>query len=114
MIRNGFYNGMGTLIRIGMGVLIIPVLIRVMGLETYGLWVFATATVGIVELAEMGLSVSTTYFVARDLAQNNRQSLSETLTISSLTVLVVATCGSFLLWVISGPLLQLTSGFNPT
>lgn len=112
MIKNGLYNGITSLLNIALGVLVIPVLIRTMGLDAYGLWIYATAVMGIVELAEMGLSVSTTYFVSKDLASQDSRSLSETLSIISGLVLIVATIGAVAVWLLATPLAYLATNLD--
>jgi Polysaccharide biosynthesis protein len=69
MLKNGFYNAAAGAVRVGLAILTIPVLIRLMGVEEYGLWALASAIVGIVTLAEAGLSTATTVFVSQDLGQ---------------------------------------------
>lgn len=113
MIKNGLYNGITSILNIALGILVIPVLIRMMGLDAYGLWIYATAVIGIVELAEMGLSVSTTFFVSRDLANRDNRSLSETLSIICGLVLIVATIGAVAVWLLAAPLAHLAANLDP-
>jgi O-antigen/teichoic acid export membrane protein len=113
MIKNGLYNGITSILNIALGILVIPVLIRTMGLDAYGLWIYATAVIGIVELAEMGLSVSTTYFVSKDLANRDSRSLSETLSIICGLVLIVATIGGVAVWLLAAPIAHLAANLNP-
>lgn len=70
MIKNGFYNVVGAVIRIGLTLLTIPLIIRLIGVEEYGLWTLVSTMIGIVGLAEAGLAVSTTVFLSRDLAND--------------------------------------------
>lgn len=98
MIKHGLYNFIGASFRLCVTVGTIPLLIRLIGLEEYGLWTIVSTVVAIVSLAEAGLSVSTTYFLSRDLADNDTVRISETLTVSFCSILLLATVASGILW----------------
>jgi O-antigen/teichoic acid export membrane protein len=98
MIKNGLYNLIGASFRLGLTVATIPLLIRLIGLEEYGLWTLVSTVVTIVTLAESGLSVSTTFFLSKDLGRQDKHDISKTLTISSCCILTLATLSSLLLW----------------
>lgn len=98
MLRNGLYNILSAVIRLGLAVVTIPLLIRIIGLETYGLWSFVSAIIALVALAEAGLSVTTTVFVSRDLAAENRLQLTQTLTVTGGGMLFLATAIAVILW----------------
>ncbi len=91
LLKNGFYNSVAGLIRIGLGILVIPVLIRTLGIEEYGLWTLASAVVVMVTLAEAGLSTTTTVFVSQDLGKKDVDGLSQTLTVTFGAMLILAT-----------------------
>lgn len=98
MLRNGFYNAAGAVISMILSLLTIPLLIRLIGLQDYGLWTLVTATIGIVGLAEAGLSVSTTVFLSRDLANHDVAGASQTLTVTTGAMFVIATIVGIGLW----------------
>jgi O-antigen/teichoic acid export membrane protein len=98
LLKNGFYNSVAGLIRIGLGILIIPVLIRILGIEEYGLWTLASAVVVMVTLAEAGLSTATTVFVSQDLGKKDIDNLSQTLTVTFGAMLILATLAAVALW----------------
>ncbi len=98
LLKNGFYNSVAGLIRIGLGILIIPVLIRTLGSEEYGLWTLASAVVVMVTLAEAGLSTATTVFVSQDLGKKDVDGLSQTLTVTFGAMLILATLAAVALW----------------
>lgn len=98
MLRNGFYNAVAGLIRMGLALLTIPLLIQFMGVETYGLWALVSAIVGLVSLAEAGLSTATTVFVSQDLGRNDQAGLSQTLTVTIGAMLSLATVATIALW----------------
>ncbi|MHC5830236.1 MAG: lipopolysaccharide biosynthesis protein, partial [Nostoc sp.] len=101
LLKNGFYNTVGGVVRIGLAVLTIPILIKMLGIEEYGLWTLAYAVVQVVNLAEAGLSVATTVFVSQDIdkedADNLSNSLSETLTVTFGGMLIFATLAAIAL-----------------
>lgn len=103
------YNAAGAIARVGIGLVAIPLLIRLIGVEEYGLWILVSAAVGILGLAEAGLSVSTTFFLSRDLAENDAASVSQTLTVSLGAMALLATAAALVLWFGSG----LWIGFFP-
>ncbi|WP_414585496.1 oligosaccharide flippase family protein [Scytonema sp. PCC 10023] len=98
-LKNGFYNAVGGVVRIGLAVLTIPVLIRILGVEEYGLWTLASAVMSMVGLAEGGLSTATTVFVSKDLATEDTDGLSQTLTITFGAMLILATLAAIALWI---------------
>lgn len=98
MLKNGFYNAGGALARVGIGLLAVPLLIRLIGVEEYGLWILVSAAVGVLSVAEAGLSVSTTYFLSRDLAEDDVAGVSQTLTVTFGGMVLLASAAALLLW----------------
>lgn len=98
MLRSGLYNVLSAVVRLSVGLLTVPLLIRIVGLETYGLWSLVSAVVAVVALAEAGLAITTTVFVARDLADQDRVGLAQTLTITIGGMALVATSIAVALW----------------
>jgi O-antigen/teichoic acid export membrane protein len=94
LLKNGLYNVIGLLISLGLSILTIPILIRLLGLEEYGLWVLVTTVIAIVGLAEAGLSVSTTVFLSRDLARSDFVGMGETLTVTFGGMLMIASAAA--------------------
>ncbi|MEQ9006624.1 MAG: oligosaccharide flippase family protein, partial [Ekhidna sp.] len=105
---------LGATIRMGLSVLTIPLFIRLIGVEEYGLWTLASSTVRIVSLAEVGLSVSTTVFLSRDLANDDTDSLSQTLTVTVGTMLLLATTAAITLWISAPKLVELFGSLEQT
>ncbi|MDZ7957618.1 MAG: oligosaccharide flippase family protein [Aulosira sp. DedQUE10] len=98
LLKNGLYNAAAGAIRIGLAILTIPILIRLIGVEEYGLWTLASAVVAMVTLAEAGLSTTTTVFVSQDLAREDTESLLQTLTVTIGAMLILATLAAIALW----------------
>jgi O-antigen/teichoic acid export membrane protein len=107
MLKNGLYNTAAGAIRIGLGVLTIPALIRLIGVENYGLWTLAYAVVGMVTLAEAGLSVATTVFVSQDVGKEDIDGLSQTLTVTFGAMLILSTIALFVLFFAAQPIVSL-------
>jgi O-antigen/teichoic acid export membrane protein len=113
MKRNGFYNIVGSLARLSIAFLSIPLLIRWIGVEEYGLWVLASTALGMVGIAEGGLSTSTTFFISRDIAAKNDLGLSETLSTVMTAMLLLATTASAGLSITAPSLVSLFSNLQP-
>jgi O-antigen/teichoic acid export membrane protein len=90
VLKNGFYNTIGGILRISLSLLSVPILIRILGIENYGLWTLASSVIGIITLAEGGLSVSTTFFLSQDIVNEDKKGISETLTATFLAILMLA------------------------
>jgi O-antigen/teichoic acid export membrane protein len=112
LLKNGIYNVLGGLARILLGIAMIPVLIRSLGMEEYGLWTLASSILGVVTLAEAGLSTATTVFVSQDLSKNDFDSLSETISVSSVAMFILATASSSLLYFSSGLIIHWYPGLS--
>ncbi|QIR39572.1 oligosaccharide flippase family protein [Tolypothrix sp. PCC 7910] len=97
MLKNGLYNVIPGLFRAGLSFISIPVLIRLMGLEEYGVWALVSSVLSFIVLAEAGLPVSATVFVSQDLAKKDEKGLSQTLTITVGAMLLLATFATLLL-----------------
>jgi O-antigen/teichoic acid export membrane protein len=98
MLRNGIYNVASAGIRAILTVITVPILIRLLGLDQYGLWVFISSTFNIIGLADIGLGVAAAVFVSRDLADADMVALAETLTIVIGAILIMATLAAVVLY----------------
>jgi O-antigen/teichoic acid export membrane protein len=102
VLRNGLYNAAGGIVRIGLAILAVPVLIRIIGIENYGVWTLASSIIGLATLAEGGLTVTTTFFLSKDIAHDDRVGVSETLTSTFVAILLFATIAASFLYFGSG------------
>jgi O-antigen/teichoic acid export membrane protein len=98
VLKNGFYNAAGGIFRLGLALLTIPVLIRIIGIENYGVWTLASSVIGLASLAEGGLTISTTFFLSQDISKDNRIGVSETLTATFAAMLLFATVAATVLY----------------
>jgi O-antigen/teichoic acid export membrane protein len=101
MLKNGIYNVVGALTRLILNFLTIPLLIRFIGVEEYGLWTLVSTVLIVAGLAEGGLSLSTTVFLSRDIANEDIEGISKTLTITATAMLGLGTVGALILWLAS-------------
>ncbi|BAZ05139.1 oligosaccharide flippase family protein [Calothrix sp. NIES-3974] len=113
LLRNGFYNTLAGVIRIGLGVLTIPLLIRIIGIEEYGLWTLAYTVIGIVTLAEAGLSVATTVFVSQDLGKDDFEGLSQTLTVTFGGMFILSSIAFLTLFFAAQPIVNFFPQLEP-
>jgi O-antigen/teichoic acid export membrane protein len=98
ILKNGTYNLVTGVIKASHAIITIPILIRVMGLEQYGVWSLICSILELFAIAEAGISVSTTVFLSRDIARNDKEGFSETLSTVYLLMLCVATLALLVLW----------------
>lgn len=113
MFKSGLYNTIGAVLRLGLGFLTAPLLIHLLGLNTYGIWALIWANIGVLGLGEAGFSVSSTVFVAKDVANKDYRGLSETLTIIMSIMLFLTTSFALLLWVSADFLITSFFGLKP-
>jgi O-antigen/teichoic acid export membrane protein len=106
LLRNGVYNLIGGAIRVALGIAVIPILIRSLGIEEYGLWTLASSVLGVVNLAEAGLSTATTVFLSQDLREKNPRNISETITVSLIIIFLLATIAGISLYLSSGAIVS--------
>jgi O-antigen/teichoic acid export membrane protein len=99
LVKHGIYNLSGAGVRIGLAILVIPVLVRVMGIGQYGLWSLASAIVGLLALADGGLSISITVFLSKELARTDDASAARTLCVVLIMSLVLTTATATFLWI---------------
>jgi O-antigen/teichoic acid export membrane protein len=102
MLRVGFYNLAGALVRLGFAAISIPILLRALGADVYGLWSWVLAVLGFVALAEAGLSTATTVLVARAVGRGEARGVTEILTVVIVTVATLASVAGGTLWLLSG------------
>ncbi|MCB9150119.1 MAG: oligosaccharide flippase family protein [Caldilineaceae bacterium] len=106
MIKNGLYNFIGGVFRIGLAIISVPILIRLIGIEQYGIWTLVSAAVSVIILAEAGLSISATFFLSGDLANQDNIAFAEHYTIILGTMFALATCAFVAMWFGAGNLVK--------
>ena len=91
LLKNGLYNALGSIIRIVLGIITIPALIRIIGIKEYGLWTLVSSIASVIILSEGGLATATTVFIAQDLSKDDEDGLSSTLTAIIIFVFFIST-----------------------
>src|SRR5258708_1194717 len=104
MVRNGLYNLIGTSIRIGLGIISVPMLVSILGGEEYGIYSILISIIGFAVLSEWSISLTITVFLAQDIAtlkQDCEVSTNDTLLVSLWSILFLSTLTTILLWYIA-------------
>lgn len=117
MIKNGVINLIGQLVKVSSSVLIIPYIIKFLGLETFGLLSWSTAVLAAMQLAEGGLSAGLLYFLSNielnneslDVKKRRDQLLTANLILLAGSVLIVITA----LWTTSSFLVSTIGTISP-
>lgn len=91
LLKNSLYNSIAGVNRIVLRIITVPILIRILGIEKYGIWAIITSVIGLVIAMEAGLPAATTIFISRDLEEKSSIELSQSLTILLLFILSLAT-----------------------
>lgn len=97
MLKNGIYNTLGSVIRMGIGIISIPIQIKYLGVEEYGIWSWIMSIYAISMLAEAGMAVSTTVFVSEQLASKNENSSTSIKSIVISAMLLITVIGIVIL-----------------
>lgn len=90
MLKNGFFGLGAAVARLLLSLASVPLLVRLLGTAEFGLWSWVSATINLVSVVEAGLSLSTTVFLARDLASDDHASFVETLTVGATSLLTLS------------------------
>jgi O-antigen/teichoic acid export membrane protein len=98
VLKHGFYNALGGVIRIGLSIIIVPLLIRLIGIEDFGIWTLSSSIIGIATLAEGGLTISTTFFLSKDISSNDRVGISETLTLTFTAMFIMSSIAALIVY----------------
>jgi O-antigen/teichoic acid export membrane protein len=101
LIRNGFYNILAAIFRLGVHFLSIPLIIKFIGVEEYGLWSLVATIIAFANLLEGGISSSIIFFLGKDMGSNDAKGASETLTITSILLLLLSALIALFLWFLS-------------
>jgi len=67
MLRNSLYNLAGGTVRLGLGIISVPLLIKIVGIEQYGIYSLASSLISIAALSEWSIALTVTVFVAESL-----------------------------------------------
>lgn len=102
MLRVGLLNVGGALVRLAFTAISIPLLLRHMGAEPYGLWSWVLAVLGLAAFAEAAVATAVTVLVAGAEAGPAR-ALDEALTSALLGGSILATAAALGVWLLAEP-----------
>jgi O-antigen/teichoic acid export membrane protein len=106
MLNKSISNILASIIRMILQIATIPILIKNIGLEEYGLWSLISAFIGFGMLAEFSLSATATTFIATDLAIKDNNKIAETI-ISIITISGIISLGTIcFILLFSNPILS--------
>lgn len=88
LVRNAIWNLSGQILPLVAAILVIPMLLRLMGAEGFGLVMIIWTLIGYFSLFDFGLGRALTKFVSMELGQQNPQALPDMI-ITAITLLVV-------------------------
>lgn len=88
ILRNIITNLSGTVIGLAIGLILMPIVIRSIGLTAFGVWALANSLVGYMGLLDVGLSPTLTKKSAEYLATENKKELNKTVNIVFLIYLL--------------------------
>ncbi len=107
MVKNSILNGIGAGARMLFAVLAIPLLIRQLGLIDFGVWNVALTFFSVILLAEGGISIATTVFLARSLEKKESNEINQVLSNSLVFILILSTGASLLTYLFAPALVAL-------
>jgi O-antigen/teichoic acid export membrane protein len=96
LARNTLWNIVGQLLPMAVGVVAIPPLVRVLGLDRFGLLSLAWIVIGYFSLFDLGMGRALTKLVADKLADNQEQSIPALIWTSLLLLLLLGVAGGLL------------------
>jgi O-antigen/teichoic acid export membrane protein len=110
MVRNTLVNGLGSIFGILVGLVLTPLMIDRLGLTAYGVWSLAltlTFSGGYAALAELGVEGATVRYVAEASAEDDLDTISQTVSSTLLLLGAVACCLAPAAVVLAHPLVSL-------
>ena len=96
--ENSLFISLGAVVRLVVSLISIPLLVRFLGLERYGVWVVLNSVIAIAGLMELGVSTAFTNYLSADYAQQDWFSASRSVTTSLVLVTCLGGIASVRLW----------------
>lgn len=111
-LRNGLYNIGGQATRSVIALLVIPLLIRFLGLREYGVWSLVYAVLASMTLGYGGLGVASAVFLSKDLGEGKRGEAGETLTFVLASALLLGAALGLILWFLTPVIVSPLAAFG--
>ena len=99
--KNSFFMTIGSLLRLFVSILSVPLLVRLMGLEHYGIWAVLMSLTLLGGLLEFGLTFAVTKHLSEDYALQNWVGVNKILTMSFLLITTLGLLAFIVLFVAS-------------
>ena len=115
MLRNGLYNFIGTGIRIGLGIITVPALVRLLGIDGYGIYSILLSVIAFAVLSEWSISLTLNVSLSQELLKDDKtkiESIGTTLLVSLIVIAGLAAITTLVLWYIAPVLPQLLKGLS--
>ena len=104
LMRDGAINNAGFIVTGLMGLILVPILLKDLGVESYGLWVAALSVVGVVGMLDLGLDYAVTREVAASLRSGSGNHTAGFVQAAGNAVLLTAILGAFVVGALGLPL----------
>lgn len=103
-MRGAAFNLMGAAVPALLAVLTVPVVVRYLGQEDYGLLMLVTSIMGYFALIDINVTAASTKFVAQHHAQGAHREVNQTVSFGLLIYLAIGLVGGAALWTFATPL----------
>jgi O-antigen/teichoic acid export membrane protein len=89
VVRNSFYGVIQFVVPTFLLLFFMPIFVHKMGMEQYGLWMLATSALGLMGMAEFGLNIAVSKFVAEFVGSKNNHALSAVISAGLVAYLLI-------------------------
>jgi O-antigen/teichoic acid export membrane protein len=103
-MRGAAFNLLGAAVPAALAVLTVPLVVRYLGQEDYGLLMLVTSIMGYFALIDINITAASTKFVAQHRAQGAHRQVNQTASFGLLIYLVIGLIGGAALWIFAKPL----------
>lgn len=103
-MRGAAFNLLGAAVPAVLAVLTVPLVVRYLGQEDYGLLMLVTSIMGYFALIDINITAASTKFVAQHRAQGAHHQVNQTASFGMLIYLVIGLVGGAALWIFAAPL----------
>jgi O-antigen/teichoic acid export membrane protein/2-polyprenyl-3-methyl-5-hydroxy-6-metoxy-1,4-benzoquinol methylase len=104
LMRDGVFNNVSLLISGLIGIVLVPIMLRGLGVESYGLWIAALSVAGTVGLFDFGLGLSVTREVAASLSSEGESDAAQFVRAAGTIFFLVGIVGGILIAILGLPL----------
>jgi O-antigen/teichoic acid export membrane protein len=104
LMRDGVFNNASVIVAGVIGIVLVPIMLRGLGTESYGVWIAALSVVGVVGLFDFGLGLSVTREVAASLGRETRGEAARFVKAARNAYFLVGVAGAILIAALGLPL----------